>query len=137
MSDFWYGFLKPLRDLTGALSLYVLTIGGNAVHSTIQNTNFSFNIWGFVAIFIVVSVALELCLGAIYDFKRGYKDPIDSFSRIFGMLMGTIILGMMLMPIYSSIGGNIGDLVTSGIVSAICMFAGMALRLHLNSIHYH
>lgn len=79
----------------------------------------------------------ELCLGALYDLKYGYKDPIDSFSRIIGMFIGTTVLGFVLMPIYYSIGGDIGDLVSSGIISAIFMFAGMALRLYLNDRNYH
>jgi hypothetical protein len=134
--DFWYGLLKPLRDLVSALCIYALTIGGNTVNTTIQNTNFSFNIWAFTVFFIAISSMWELSLGAVYDLKQGYKDPIDSASRIMGMFIGTVVLGFILIPIYSSIGGDVGDLFTSGIISAICMFAGMVLRLYLNDRHY-
>ena len=129
--DFWYGFLKPLRDLASALLAYSLFTAGRTISSTLQNSSFTFNIWGFLVIFIAISSICEFILAARYDFKRGYKEPIDSTLRMVGILCGIVAFSFILIPIYYSIGGSIGDLLISEIIAAICMFAGMGVRLYI------
>jgi len=132
--DFWFGFFKPVRDLVGSLFVYALLIGfGEIRHSTIQNSDFTFNIWGFLLIFICVSSILEIASEVFSDLKHGYKEPIESVIRILGFIIGTMIFSFVLIPLYSSIGGNIGDIVISEIVASICMLIGIIFRLHFHN----
>lgn len=130
------GFLKPIRDLTGTLIVYAIMVGfGTIRNSTIQNSNFSFNIWGFLAFFLCVSTFIETVSAACYDLKKGYRDPIDAGMRIFGFFVGTVVFSFLLIPIYYSIGGSIGDLIFSEIIASICMLIGVIVRLHYQP-HY-
>lgn len=138
LGDFWNGFLKPLRDLSSALVAYLIFTSGRTVTSTIQNSEFSFNIWGFFAFYVVISWAWEFFLAAKYDFTRGYKDPIDSSFRMVGVFTGTLIFSFILIPIYYNIGGDVGDILTSEIIAAIFTIAGMMFRLYiLQKPHYY
>ena len=82
----------------------------------------------------MVSSGWEFCLGIIYDTRRAFKNPISSGLTLMGMLVGTVTFGFfVLVPVYYLIGGNVEDLIEPGIISAICMFSGMAIRLYVHN----
>jgi len=133
-NDFWIGFLKPIRDLISSLILYALTIGFGAIrHSTIQNSDFSFNIWAFLGFYIVISTFLEFLADARYNLSSGYKEPIDSSIRIFGLIVGTGIFSFILLPVYYNIGGNVSDAFISAIIAAIFSIGGTIIRLYFQN----
>jgi hypothetical protein len=131
--EFWYGLLKPLRDTVSTLIVYTVVTTGKSITSTLQNSDFSFNIWLFLGIFLCISSLSEFIFAAKYDFQRGYySDPIDSFLRMGGLVFGCFGFSFILIPIYYSIGGNIEDLFMSEIVASICMCIGMGIRLYIH-----
>ncbi|MDO9326655.1 MAG: hypothetical protein Q7T80_17025 [Methanoregula sp.] len=136
-NDFLIGFLKPLRDLAASIPIYALVTANDTLRSTLQNSDFSFNIWIFLLIYIGVSSMLELIADANYNLRRGYKEPIDSAIRITGLLLGTILFSLILLPVYSSIGGDVSDAFISTIIAALFSCGGTAWRLYRqNKLYY-
>ena len=132
------GFLKPVRDFVSTLVIYAITIGFEGIkHSTIQNDNFSFNIWVFLVFYIAISSLLELISDAIYNLKRGYKEPIDSTIRICGLIFGTGFFSFIFLPIYFNIGGDVSDAIISAFIAGFFSILGTAIRLHFINKRYY
>jgi len=137
-NDFLIGFFKPIRDLVGSLILYGLFVGFDTIRkSTIQNSDFSFNIWVFLIFYIGVATFLEILADAKYNLKWGYNEPINSSIRIIGLLAGTIIFSSIVLPIYYNIGGNFSDVFISTIIAAIFSIGGTTIRLFYNDKWYY
>ena len=128
-NDFCIGFFKPVRDLLGSIPIYVIFTSGKTLKSTLINSNFSFNIWLFLVSYIGVSSLLELIADANYNLRRGYKDPIDSSIRMFGLLLGTGVFSFLLLPVYNYMGGNVSDVFIAAIIAALFSLGGTSLRL--------
>jgi hypothetical protein len=125
------GFTKPLRDLVGSIVMYALVTSGKTITSTLQNQNsdFSFNIWLFLAVFIGIS-AFDDFMSSMFDsMNRGYSNPIDTSLRMIGLLLGTVVFSPILMLIYVQIGGSVDDAFLAVIVSAFGLIIGMSLRV--------
>ena len=132
-SDFWYGFLKPIRDLAGSMLIYSLFASDVTISSTIQNSKLSFNIWLFLVIFIGMSSFLEMISEMIDNTDSIHKKPIDSFLRISGFIIGTFCFSIMLILIYVKIGGDFRDVIICEIIGSICMFTGMIIQMYYHA----
>lgn len=130
MRDFWYGFSKPLRDLAGALLVYlIVTIYPSLLNVTPISHTQEKVIWVITSFFIVISIVDDGISEAIAETTRGYYDPIDASSRILGICLGTVVIGVFLLPAYAFIGGDVSDLIVPAIIAVIFMVIGMGIRL--------
>ena len=129
--DFWFGFLKPIRDHISAIAAYAILTSQKTLISSVNNSEISFNLTVILIIFCVISFFQEFILSGYQNFKSGYKEPIDSAFRMFGVFCGVITWSVILIPIYCSIGGNIEDLITSEIIAGFFVIGGMLFRLYV------
>jgi hypothetical protein len=130
MRDFWYGFSKPLRDFAGALLMYLIVttypslLNVSPISPTQKQT-----ILLIVSFFIVISLVDDGISEAVAQTTRGYYDPIDASARILGICLGTMVLGVFLLPAYAIIGGDVSDLIVPGIIAVFFLGLGTAIRL--------
>lgn len=129
LREFLIGFTQPLRDFIGAFLLYsVYSILGFPIESTITvQGGYLFNLWLFLEIFVVVSVA-DNVTGMILDAMVPRDNPMDVTMRLVGAAMGIFVWGSGLIDVYTTIGGTVVDAVVSVIVGGACLLGGLYAR---------
>ena len=134
LKEFLIGFTQPLRDFIGAFLLYsVYSILGFPIESTVTvQGGYLFNIWIFLEIFVIVSVADNI-IGLIRDATVTHENRIDVNMRLLGAVMGIFVWGSGLIDAYTTMGGNLVDVIVSVIIAGACLLGGIYLRTMLST----
>lgn len=129
LREFLIGFTQPLRDFIGAFLLYSFySILGFPIESTITvQGGYLFNLWLFLEIFAIVSVADNI-MGMIRDATVPRDNPMDVTMRLVGAAMGIFVWGSGLIDVYATMGGNLVDAIVSVIVAGACLLGGLYAR---------
>lgn len=129
LNDVLIGFFKPIRDLASSLVLYEIVTFNRVLPSTIQNSDLSFNLTFFMAIYITISLFLDAFSEARYNLRRGYVEPINSVLRVMGLFIGVFVFSGVLIAVYSIIGGSVNDAFLAAFIAAIFSFVGTLGRI--------
>jgi hypothetical protein len=133
IGDFFFGFVKPLRDMLISITIYALTVTLKSMQSAFSEispnsgSGFVINIWYFLAIFSIVGIAIEIVLGI----RKGYSQPPNAATCISGVIVGTVIFWSLLSAAYLNMGGTKLDAVISGAIAIMSMIVGILLKIGL------
>jgi hypothetical protein len=133
LKEFLIGFTQPLRDLIGSFLLYsAYSILGFPIESTITvQGGYLFNIWLFLQIFVIVSVADNI-IGMIHDAMVNHENSIDINMSLLGAAMGIFVWGSGLIDAYTTMGGSLVEGIVSVIIGGACLFGGIYARTRLS-----
>ena len=133
LREFLIGFTQPLRDFIGAFLLYsAYSFLGFPLEPAIPlGEGYLFNIWMFLEIFVIVSVADNVA-GMIRDAMVPPGNLMDVNMRLPGAAMGIFVWGAGLVDAYTTMGGAVLDAVVSVVVAGACVLAGIYVRTRVS-----
>jgi hypothetical protein len=133
LKEFLIGFTQPLRDFVGAFLLYsAYSILGFPIESTITvQGGYLFNLWLFLEIFVIVSVADNI-IGLIRDATAAQQNRIDVNMRLLGAVLGIFVWGSAFIDAYSSIGGDLVDAIVAVVIGGACLLGLIYVKTMLS-----
>jgi hypothetical protein len=132
MDAFRGGFLKPYRDLASAFLVYWIVSLKKVFIPTVQYGNLGLNIWVLLLFYIVITVFSEVLSGVVSDMDGLMRRPFDATSRWTGCVAGYVLLSVIIVPAYLTLGGNDQEILSCILLAVVFSLVGIMARRRMH-----